>query len=253
MTKNPNNLFKVWDLVILGKKKSKELYRGSRDTNSIKENLYTRTLETMPNILKSVGISDLPSTTSIDLVKAIFNSIVEIPPDQNSFFPKRIIETKSANCAGNTLIANSLFAQHKLKFDYGRPEGHSMNLVYIDEKTWWVDGADAVMDIVEIKDRVVNGVRVGKVKTNNAKIPHKLIRLLKPRDIILNIFGNILALQSRAEAGIDKDAIEIMENDGKLIKRVDWEKWMFYLYDDYMKYTITNKEFQKESKRIKEL
>lgn len=246
------SLIKFWDKVITGQKIS-DTKSPTDNPDDIKSFLYERSLLVMPKVAKATGFGNINlNNDKKRVVKEIFSASTKLPDENWSFFPQRIIKTKKATCAGNTLIVNYLLKKADINFEYGRPEGHSMNFVYLGSETLWLDGANSVFERVGFTDKIIDGVKVRTIESNNSKISYRVVRVLMPRDIIINFFGNMMALKGSAGEG-DEVASEIMDEHGDEINRVDLEKWLFYLYPNYMKYTTENEEFLKEAKRIKKL
>lgn len=244
-------LLHFWDTVITGSSESdnKEI---SKEKDSLKNLLYEKTIKVMPEVIVHTGFDKIGLKQSKNgVLTDVFKVSSELDSEPWSFFPQRIIKTRKATCTGNTLIVNYLFNKAGVDFDYGRPEGHSMNFVYLDSETWWVDGSNTVLDKVRYKDEMVDGIKVRRMESSNPKIPYRLIRVLEPRDIIINLFGNMTAMKHAAKEKRDKYSVEIMDEFGSEIEKIDFEKWLFYLYPTYMKYTTQNKDFSKEVNRIK--
>jgi hypothetical protein len=243
-------LIRFWNKVITGKEEPKP--KSLPDSpEPIKDFLYERTLTVMPEVAVATGFENVNlKQDKQSILRDVFKASSNLPDEDWSFFPQRILKTKKATCAGNTLLVNYLLKKAKIDFEYGRPEGHSMNFVHLNSETWWLDGANATLDKVDFTDNIVNGVKVRTINSNNPKIPYKLVRVLEPRDIIINFFGNMTALKGSAKSG-NKYAIEVMNENEEEIDKIDFEKWLFYLYPDYMRYTTQNEEFLEEIERIK--
>ena len=87
-----------------------------------------------------------------------------------------------------------------------RPAFHSVNIVRILNEYYWVDSANNAFDriLLDIEDR--NGFQIAYIRSKNTRIPYKLAPIFQPRDVIVNIFGNLQALKTRkAEDSITID------------------------------------------------
>lgn len=247
-----NKFIYFWDKFLLGKDFG-HLRAHLKNPEDIKNELYRRTLMSMPEVLNATGFDSFSADpkNTLEFVREVFEKASKVSSESCSFYPRRIKETKKATCAGNALLVNAALAAHNIPFEYGRPARHSINFVRVRGETWWLDGTNRVFEKIEYKDEMVDGVKIRRIKPTNQKIYYRLAILHKPRDVIFNLIGNTHAMNLWAYEKTDDIAVEIMKKDGKLVQHIDFEKWMFYLYPKHMHYVMHNKEYLEESKRIK--
>jgi len=139
MKPDNNTLQKVWNEAILGRM----LYQ----TNNLKTNrdliqffdaTLSEELEALIETLKiDPGISKYD--TDEEYVEAIVDKLKSYPFTTYGFYPKAIRKEEGVTCAGATLFASHLLRKANIQHQYARPVGHSVLIVYINDKNIWME------------------------------------------------------------------------------------------------------------------
>lgn len=250
---NLSKLYEVWDKVVVGLDQRVE-HGDSIDPGTVKSELYKSLAIRLPELVKTLGIDTSDHGNNLEYVRKIFSQACRVPSSGSpdgigfSFFPSRILETKTANCAGNTLIVGSLLKSAGVNVLYGRPVGHSMSFVNDHGDMYWVDGANKKFKKVDYTEQQVDGVRVFKI--DDPKIRYKIVPVFETEDIVLNILGNLEAVKRNARGEKRPETVDIMKKYGKELDQVDFGEWRGYLYPEYAEYWDKNQEFLAEKRRI---
>lgn len=190
-TKNDfNNLLDFWNSRILTTPSLKSLNPNIEDLESVKDFLYQITIEDLYTFL---GDFKFETVSTVFDLQNLHKILVSIPSIDYGFYPKIIKQTHSATCAGSTLLANAVLARSNIKFEYARAKGHSYNFVWIGDELYILDGADNVFVQVgsdQFSDKIVDGVTLRSLSHDIARISHDLVMVLKPKDVLVSIFGN---------------------------------------------------------------
>ncbi|NCT55957.1 hypothetical protein GW755_03895 [bacterium] len=194
-----DSLLEFWNSRILTTPSLKTLSPNIEDTESIKDFLYQITLE---DIYKFLSDFNFKVVKNEDDLQHLHKILVSIPPIDYGFYPKIIKQTLSATCAGSTLLANAVLAKSDIQFEYARAKGHSYNFVWLGDNLYILDGADAVFVKVgkdQFSDQVIDGVKLRSLSHDISRISHDLVMVLKPKGILVSVFGNYRGvLDSRA-------------------------------------------------------
>ncbi|HSX39003.1 MAG TPA: hypothetical protein VLI92_00175 [Candidatus Saccharimonadales bacterium] len=251
MELNIEKLFEVWNKALVGNAEYSMPKLELTNKEAIKLELYKAVISKLEELVSAFNIDAASTKSEYEYLEKVFNQVSKISDSQFSYYPKRMLATKKATCAGNTLLMSGILNNAGLKLKYGRPIGHSMTFALIDEKEYWVDGANRVLEEIKFTEEVKNNLVIRRVNSANPKIPYQIIPTFKISDIIINFFGNTEGIK-QAAAQNNPLAVEIMREDGVLLNQVDFMEWRAYLYPEYDAFQKNDPEFQKEKARVEQ-
>lgn len=211
--------------------------------------LYESLISRNDDILELLGLK-ISNVEGIDLLQHLVSDFSKVESNPLGFFPVGILKTRKLTCAGNTMLANKVLKDRGYNVSYARPSGHSVNLVLYDNKYYWVDATNNVLDLIDVAIEKKDTFSIAHINTTNEKIIYKLAPIFKPQDIILNIFGNIEALKARSS---DDLQVKQFLDDNNVVYKFDFNSVKECLYKEYFDYVRYDPSFQEEQVRVERL